>query len=76
MFTKPHIRQGQPDQSEPFVQNACATMSRAMKMFAGKCRCLNIVKPKSSPKSKSQIQVPNLSLKFKVQSPEERDYWD
>ena len=32
---------------------------------------LGIVKPKS----KSQIQVPNLSPKFKVQSPEERD-WD
>ena len=37
--------------------------------------CLNIVKPKSSPKSKSKIQVPNPSPKFKIQSPEERA-WD
>ena len=34
-----------------------------------------IVKPKSSPKSKSQIQIPNLSPKSKIQSLEERD-WD
>ena len=32
-----------------------------------------IVKPKSSPKSKSQIQVPK-SPKSKIQSPEERDW--
>ena len=34
-----------------------------------------IVKPKSSPKSMSEIQVPNPSPKFKIQSPEERE-WD
>ena len=34
-----------------------------------------IVMPKSSPKSMSQIQVPNPSPKFKIQSPEERE-WD
>ena len=32
-----------------------------------------IVKPKSSPKSKSHIQVPNLGSKSQIQSPEERD---
>ena len=36
---------------------------------------MNIVKPKSSPKSKSQIQVLYSNPKSKIQSPEERD-WD
>ena len=36
---------------------------------------LNIVKPKSSPKSKSQFQVPNPSPKSKIQSPNEKE-WD
>ena len=36
---------------------------------------LKIVKPKSSPKNKSEIHVPNPGPKSKIQSPEERD-WD
>ena len=40
----------------------------------GQNRGLLIVKPKSSPKSKSQIQVPNPSAKSQIQSPEERDW--
>ena len=36
---------------------------------------LKIVKPKSSAKAKSEIQVPNSSPKFKIRSPEERE-WD
>ena len=33
-----------------------------------------IVKPESSPKSKSKIQVPNPSPKSKIQNPEEREW--
>ena len=52
--------------SEPFIH--LVTPSYILKHIIKNCQA------KSSPKSKSQIQVPNPSPKSNFQSPEERDW--